>query len=284
MMRLAVIACLLLGLLPFARAEVPVPRLTARVTDLTGTLSTEQQAALDARLAGLERGHGSQLAILLVPSTQPETIEQYAIRVAEQWRLGRKGVDDGVLLLVAKNDRRVRIEVGYGLEGALTDATASRIIRETILPAFRHGDFAGGIQAGTERIALIIGGEALPAPQAEDTGGNDAFPPLIVLAAILFGGLILSKVAGNWIGSAGAAGVSTVAALGSGYGLVTAALVALGMLVLLAIVRSRLFWDLAGVALSHSGGGYRVGGGSGGGGGFSGGGGGFGGGGASGGW
>ncbi|HET6492660.1 MAG TPA: TPM domain-containing protein, partial [Burkholderiales bacterium] len=115
-------------------AEVAIPPLTARVTDLTGTLSAAQRTALEERLAAFEAKKGSQVAVLLVPTTQPETIEQYAIRVAEQWKLGRKGVDDGVLLLVAMQDRTVRIEVGYGLEGALPDATAKRIVEEYIVP------------------------------------------------------------------------------------------------------------------------------------------------------
>ncbi|HSD60573.1 MAG TPA: YgcG family protein, partial [Burkholderiales bacterium] len=165
---LAVLALLALPL----RAEVPVPPLQARVTDLTRTLSGGQQAALERRLAAFEQKKGSQVAVLIVPSTRPETIEQYAIRVAEQWKLGRKGVDDGALLLVAKDDREVRIEVGYGLEGVLPDATAKRIISEVIVPRFRQGDFAGGIDAGVGRMISVIEGEPLPPPQQRASGGG----------------------------------------------------------------------------------------------------------------
>ncbi len=141
---------------------VAVPPLKARVTDLTGTLSRDQAAALEADLAQFEKGRGSQVAILLLPTTQPESIEAYAIRVAEAWQPGRKGVDDGILILVAKNDRKLRIEVGRGLEGALPDAVAKRIIEETLLPRFRSGDYFGGLQDGVSQIKAIIAGEPLP--------------------------------------------------------------------------------------------------------------------------
>ncbi|MCP5268989.1 MAG: YgcG family protein [Zoogloeaceae bacterium] len=153
----------------------PIPALKARVTDLTGTLSAEQQARLEGRLAAFEQQKGAQLAVLLVPTTQPEVIEQYSIRVVEQWQLGRKGVDDGVLLLVAKQDRKLRIEVGYGLEGALNDATARRIIAEIITPRFKAGDFAGGIEAGVESIVAVIDGEPLPAAEGNETSGRSSF-------------------------------------------------------------------------------------------------------------
>src|SRR5574340_907947 len=129
-----------------AVADVAVPPLKSRVTDLTGTLSANEAVQLEQKLAAFEEKKGSQIAVLIVPTTQPETIEQYAIRVAEAWKLGRKGVDDGVLLLIAKNDRTLRIEVGYGLEGVLPDAIAKRIIDELIVPAFRQGDFAAGLR------------------------------------------------------------------------------------------------------------------------------------------
>src|SRR5580700_3591194 len=144
-----------------AAAAVPVPPLGARVTDLTGTLTAEQQTALEQKLAAFEAAKGSQLAVLIVPTTQPEEIEQYSIRVVDQWKLGRKQVngqrvDDGALLLVAKNDRKVRIEVGYGLEGVLTDATTNRIIDETIGPDFRQGNFYGGIDGALEQMMKLI--------------------------------------------------------------------------------------------------------------------------------
>ncbi|MBN9117448.1 MAG: TPM domain-containing protein, partial [Pandoraea sp.] len=142
----ALLLCLCLG----ASAEVGIPPLTARVTDLTGTLTREQTAALEQKLQAFEAAKGSQIGVLMVPTTQSEDIAQYSIRVVEQWKLGRKGTDDGVLLIVAKDDRRVRIEVGYGLEGVLTDAISNRIINEDIVPRFQQADFYGGVTAGVE--------------------------------------------------------------------------------------------------------------------------------------
>lgn len=167
------LAWLALWLAAPAWAEVAVPALTARVTDLTATLSGEQKSRLENDLAALEARSGAQLAVLLVPSTRPESVEQYALRVAEAWKLGRKGKDDGVLLLVAKADRKLRIEVGYGLEGDIPDAAAKRIIDETMAPRFQAGDFAGGVAAGVERLAALIEGrradpgQSCPAPDAD---------------------------------------------------------------------------------------------------------------------
>lgn len=155
-------------------ADLAVPPLKARVTDLTTTLTAEQRAALENKLAAFEQKKGSQIAVLLVPGTQPETIEQYGMRVAEQWKLGRKSVDDGVLLLVAKNDRGLRIEVGRGLEGVLPDAVVKRIIAEEIAPLFRQGNFDGGINAGVDRIIKIIEGEPLPAPRSGASSSGSA--------------------------------------------------------------------------------------------------------------
>src|ERR1700748_2686506 len=144
---------------PFAAsAQVAVPPLSGRVVDQTGTLSASDIAALTQRLKDLETRKGSQVAVLVVPTTQPETIEQFSIRVADAWKIGRKKIDDGALLVVAKNDRKLRIEVGYGLEGALTDVTSKRIIDEIITPKFRSGDFAGGVSAGVDRIIGVIDG------------------------------------------------------------------------------------------------------------------------------
>ena len=151
-----------------------MPPLTARVTDLTGTLTPQQRAALEERLAAFEARKGSQIAVLIVPTTQPETIEQFGIRVAEQWKLGRKGVDDGALLVVAMKDRTLRIEVGYGLEGALPDAVAKRIIEEDIVPRFKQGDFFGGIDAGVSRMMSVIEGEPLPPPRARRSAARVA--------------------------------------------------------------------------------------------------------------
>ena len=153
--------------LGIAQAEVAVPPLKARVTDLTATLSREQQARLEQELQNFEAKKGSQLAVLIVPTTQPETIEQYGIRVVDSWKLGRKGIDDGALLLIAKNDRSLRIEVGYGLEGALNDATAKRIVNDIIVPRFKAGDFYGGIEVGIQSMIKVIEGEPLPPPSEQ---------------------------------------------------------------------------------------------------------------------
>jgi len=151
----------------------PIPALKARVTDLTGTLSAEQIADLERRLADFEARKGSQIAVLVVPTTAPEAIDQYSIRVAEAWKVGRKGTDDGVILVVAKNDRKLRLEVGYGLEGAVPDAYAKRIIREVIAPRFQQGDFYGGITAGTQQLMRLIEGEKLPAPAPREEPQGD---------------------------------------------------------------------------------------------------------------
>ena len=156
------ISLLLLALALVARAEVEVPPLQARVTDLTGTLTDQQKAYLESMLADFEKQKGSQVVVLIVPTTQPETIEEYGIRVADEWKIGREGVDDGVILLVAKDDRRVRIEVGYGLEGAIPDAYAKRIIENIIIPKFRQGRFYEGISDGLGAIMSLIEGEELP--------------------------------------------------------------------------------------------------------------------------
>ncbi|MDO8811504.1 MAG: TPM domain-containing protein [Gallionella sp.] len=148
-----------------ARAEVAIPLLTQRVTDLTATLDAKQTEWLESRLAEFEAKKGAQLAVLIVPTTQPETIEQFSIRVVEAWKLGHKKVDDGALLLVAKDDRKLRIEVGYGLEGVLPDAIAKRIIAETITPFFKNCEFYAGINAGTTAMMQVINEEPLPSLQ-----------------------------------------------------------------------------------------------------------------------
>jgi uncharacterized protein len=199
---------------PFAAAaDVAVPPLSGRVVDQTGTLSASDAAALTQRLKDLETRKGSQVAVLIVPTTQPETIEQFSIRVAEAWKIGRKKIDDGALLVVAKNDHKLRIEVGYGLEGALTDVTSRRIIDEIIVPQFKTGDFTGGISAGVDRIIRIIDGEPLPAPKPEVSHGADpdmffdiVFSPFGFLgyAAIA---AIMRGLMGRLVGSGVTAGV-----------------------------------------------------------------------------
>ncbi|MFW2472026.1 TPM domain-containing protein, partial [Burkholderia pseudomallei] len=184
------------------RAEQPVPPLAARVTDETGTLTAAERATLEQSLKDFETRKGSQIAVLIVPTTQPETIEQYSIRVAEQWKLGRANVDDGALLIIAKNDRALRIEVGYGLEGVLTDATSRRIIDELIVPSFRRGDFYGGVSAGVGGMMRVIEGEPLPPPRARggEEGGLGRVLPLLFVMTIVAGGVsraIFGRLAGS---------------------------------------------------------------------------------------
>lgn len=261
-----------------ADAEVAVPQLKGHITDQTGTLSTEQQAALERSLQALEAKKGSQLAVLIVATTEPETIEQYSLRVAEQWKLGRKKIDDGAVLVVAKNDRALRIEVGYGLEGALNDAISKRIISETITPRFKQGDFYGGLVAGVDQLIRVIDGEPLPEPirqRGGETTNIQKFIPVIFILALVMGG-VLRAMLGRFPGSVVTGGIVAVIAwflVGTVFMAIVAGVIA-------------LFFTLVGGGMLGPGvGGYRGGFGTGGfGGGFSGGGGGFGGGGASGRW
>ncbi len=199
-----------------AAADVAVPPLSGRVVDQTGTLSSGDIASLTQTLKSLEARKGSQVAVLIVPTTAPETIEQYSIRVAEAWKIGRKKIDDGALLVVAKNDRHLRIEVGYGLEGSLTDVTTKRIIDEDIAPKFKAGDFAGGITAGVNRMIRVIDGEQLPAPepphwQSPGSFSIDPFNPFLIIPVLLLGGLMRATL-GRLIGSAATGGLVTVVA------------------------------------------------------------------------
>jgi uncharacterized protein len=286
-----IIALLILLLALPAWAQVAVPPLKGRVTDLTGTLKAEQTASLEQMLQSFEARKGTQIAVLMLPSTTPETIEQYALRVAEQWKIGRKKVDDGVVLVVAKDDRTVRIEVGYGLEGVLNDATANRIIREVIVPRFREGDFYGGLSAALDRMIRVIDGEPLPpptraAPQAQG-GLLQSLPVLLVLAFVA--GAILRRVLGRFLGS-----MATGGAVGALAWLLAGTL-AVALLAGIVAFFFTLIGGTGGGRRYHGGfpGGYRGGWGGGGwgggfggsgGGGFGGGGGSFGGGGASGRW
>ncbi len=287
-LRCAVIALVLslCGMLA-AAADVAVPPLTGRVVDQTATLSAADVSDLEQKLKSFEDRKGSQIAVLMVPTTAPEAIEQFAIRVVEQWKLGRKQVDDGALLLIAKDDRKLRIEVGYGLEGALNDATAKRIIDEIITPRFKAGDFVGGINAGVDRMISVIDGEPLPAPKPLERmspGALDAlgeFFPVIIIGALVAGG-VLRAMFGRLFG-----------ALLTGGGLAFLAWLFVGLWSVALIVGLIGFvFTLVGDAVTSGGpGGFSSGGSRGGsswggssGGGFSGGGGSFGGGGASGSW
>jgi uncharacterized protein len=283
-MRLILAALLALGFcVGAARAEVPVPPLKARVTDLTGTLSAAQRDKLEAHIAAYEAKRGSQMAVLMLPTTKPEEIEQYSIRVAEAWKIGRRKVDDGLILVIAKDDRTLRIEVGYGLEGVIPDSMARRVIDERIVPRFRAGDFYGGVRDGVDQLIRLAEGEKLPPPPAGSSGhaaGADAFQyvvPAFIFIAVA--GSIFKAMLGRFPGS-----LVTSLALGAiawfFFGLAVSAVAAiLGFILSIANVgRGGGGWSSGG----SSGGGFSSGGF--GGGGFSGGGGGFGGGGASGRW
>lgn len=280
--RALVALCLLLQLIPVIHAQLAVPPLVGHVTDQTATLTPQQQATLEQSLAAFEVRKGSQLAVLIVAGTAPEAIESFALRVAEQWKLGRKKVDDGAILVVAKNDHALRIEVGYGLEGALTDITSKRIIEEAILPRFKQGDYFGGVQAGVTQMMQVVNGEPLPAAAvtAQDLWGSlwQHGPGLFILALVL--GAVLRSTLGRSAGS-----------LVAGIGVTALAWFVVGsvLVAVLAGVAALLLTLLGDGALPRGAGGLYGGGrgGFGGGGlgsGFRGGGGGFGGGGASGRW
>ena len=278
----AALVLLLMPSLVLAGAQqVAIPALAARVTDLTNTLSSEQQSALESRLAQFEQQEGSQMAILLVPSTRPEAIEQYSIRVVDEWKLGRKGVDDGILILVAKNDREMRIEVGYGLEGVIPDAIAHRIIEETMVPYFRQGDFYGGLSAAVEQLAGLVAGEPLPAPQARSASPWEGMLPALLIGGLIVGA-ILRSIFGNFLGGAMNGGLIGFAVWILGGGLLVALVLAI---IAFVITLSGGLGAMHGMGRGTYGGGGFGGSGGFGGGGFSGGGGGgFGGGGASGSW
>jgi uncharacterized protein len=269
----------------------PIPKLVARVTDETNTLSAADKQALEAKLADWEQRTGNQLVVLMVPSTKPEPIESYSIRVAEAWKIGRKGQDNGALFVVAKDDHKMRIEVGYGLEGVLTDVTSHRIIDEDVAPQFRQNRFAAGVNAGVDRIIAVVGSgqplAAKPAPPARSGQGFDFGTLLIFLfVGVPIVGGILSRIFGRMLGStvgggvvgAGAWLLAGSIAMGVGAGVV-AFIVMLLFSAGGGIGRRGGMWIPTGGLGGGLGGGF-----GGGGGGFSGGGGSFGGGGASGGW
>jgi uncharacterized protein len=198
----------LLPLLGWAQTLLPLPTLSNRVVDSTGTLSATEITALSQQLAALEQSKGAQIAIVVLPSTQPESIEQFGIRLAEAWKIGRQGVDDGVIVLVAKEDREVRIEVGYGLEGAIPDAVAKRIIDEHMTPKFRTGDFAGGLQTAIDLLSKAIDGEALPAPKATNKPAEETyFDSEMLLVLFVF----LAGAARKVFGVIGAIGIASLA-------------------------------------------------------------------------
>jgi uncharacterized protein len=261
-------------------ALVEIPEFSSRVTDLTQTLSQAEQSQLEQKLAAFEAKKGSQIALLIVPTTQPEDIAQYAIRVVDKWKIGREKVDDGVLLLIVKDDRKLRIEVGYGLEGAIPDLYAKRIISEVISPKFKQGDFYGGLDAGVDKIIGLVDGEALPAPEAAEFSGSNVmnYLPILMFGALI-SGLILRSIFGTFLGSAANGGLvgGLVALLG----------VALGGAAIVGVIAFFFTMMMGGRGMNGYSGGIPSGGGWSGGGSSSswgGGGGGFGGGGASGDW
>lgn len=268
---------------PVCHALVAVPELQARVTDLGAILSPAERDALEASLRAFELRKGAQLAVLIVPSTAPETVEQYAMRVAEAWRLGRPGVDDGLLLLVATKDRALCIEVGYGLEGVVPDALARRVIDETIVPFFQRGEFAAGIDAGVRQLMRMIDDEALAPPRRPDPPTRLPDWMLIPFFVLLSLGPALRRLFGRLGGACVGAGAMALFV----WLLIGAVTLALGsallvfLFVLLPGGSRHGRWSSGGFG---GGGGFNGGGGGFGGGGFSGGGGGFGGGGASGRW
>ncbi len=281
LVRAGLLTCLVM-VAGLCRADIAVPALTGHVVDLTGTFSAEQKQSLSQTLASFEARKGSQLSVLIVPTTAPESIEQFGIKVADKWKLGRKKIDDGVILIIAKNDHTLRIEVGYGLEGALTDALSKRIIDQTIVPRFKEQDFYGGITQGVQQIIRVVDGEQLQAPAASSESLIDqgiSLAPVLFVIVLIVGGFF-RKLIGRVPAAIATGGLSAVVAW---------FVVGSFLLALLTGVVGFFFALLLGVVGGRGRGGYYGGGpGSGGGssgsGGFSGGGGGFGGGGASGRW
>lgn len=269
-------------------AQQAIPQLKNRITDLTGTLSQGEQQLLTQRLAQLEEDKGSQIAVLVIPTTMPESIDQYAIRVVDQWQLGRKGVDDGLLLLIAKDDRRLRIEVGYGLEGSIPDAIAKRVIAETITPHFKRGDFPGGIEAGINQLISLVEGEPLP-PPIETEARQDPLETLpLLLFFLVFFGPVLRSALGRLLGSGVTGGLAGLSFFGL-TALLPGSIIVGGIVFLLVLIfsgggRSNFPGGRGGYGGGFGGSWSGGGGGFGGGGWSGGGGGGFGGGGASGGW
>jgi uncharacterized protein len=265
-----------------------IPALTGRVVDETGTLTADEKGALEGKLQNFEQRKGTQIVVLLTGTTFPEPIESYSIRVAEAWKIGRKGVSDGIVIVVAKSDRTMRLEVGYGLEGVIPDAVARRLIDEVFIPGFREGNFYAGLDAGIDRLIKVIDGEPLPEVKVPDRGSGDmrsleSYFVLFLVITLVFGGLLR-----HLFGRLPAALI-----VGGGIGVLAWAIVApLLIAVFVGVIAFLVTLSAGGVpgrlgrgyGGSGFGGGGFGGGGFGGGGGFSGGGGGFGGGGASGRW
>jgi uncharacterized protein len=284
------VAALLFASSLWAQDLLAVPPLSSHVVDTSGTLSAAQQQALDDKLRGFETTSGAQVVVLMVPSTAPEDIASYANRVGSTWKIGRKDIGDGLLLIVAKNDHKLRIEVARALEGAVPDLAAKRVIDQTITPRFKQGDFVGGIDAGLDQITALIRGEALPTPDATGPKGKQGFQwmdlAVFMFFAVAVGGNVARRALGNKLGSLAVGGVAGVVAMSVTASLLIAVLAGVAA-VALTLLSSLNTTGVSGAGRgpwggSGSGGGWSSG--SGGGGFSSGGGGSFGGGGASGGW
>lgn len=193
----------LIWALTAAQGLLPVPELRARVMDQTGTLDQATLAALDARLTAFEQEHGAQVVVLMVATTAPEDIADFTQRLGDAWKIGRKDVGDGLLFVIAKDDRRMRIAPAKRLEGAIPDLLARRILDQSVAPAFRQGDYAKGIQGGLDQILALISGEALPAPNGSASGDDMPWQDLLIFAAfalpIISG--VLRGIFGNRLGS-----------------------------------------------------------------------------------
>jgi uncharacterized protein len=293
---LAAVFIAVLALPALAQGLLPVPALTARVIDQTGTLDSAQRTGLETKLAAFEQRKGSQIVVLMVPTTQPEDIASYAQRVGDAWKIGRKDVGDGLLVIVAKDDRKMRIATAKALEGAVPDLAAVRIIDEEMKPRFRNNDFAGGLNAAVDRLIGLVDGEPLPEPSRNNSGGSNSSGDfdwenlaIFLFVGVFVGAPIVRAILGKTLGSV---------VMGGGIGVVafflTTSMVIAVIAGMIALMVS-LFAGLAGFGggrgggggggwTSGGGGGWSGGGGGGGGGFSSGGGGNFGGGGASGDW
>jgi uncharacterized protein len=223
-----------------AQGLLPVPALDARVIDQTGTLSEAQRQALDAKLKAFEQKKGSQIVVLMVATTQPEDIASFANRVGNAWKIGRKQVGDGILVVVAKNDRKMRIEVAKTLEGAVPDLAAAHIIDEVMKPRFRQNDFAGGLDAAADQLIARVNGEALPEADVrsgdfgEGARGDKGFDwqdlAIFLFVAVLVGGPIARRIFGKIPGSLAMGGLTGAAVMVLTSSIVVAVLAGLGAL------------------------------------------------------
>lgn len=245
------LAALWLAFLPAIAAPLdggvlPVPALTARVMDQTGTLDSAQRQQLEDKLAAFEASQGTQIVMLLVPTTQPEDVAAYANRVFNAWKPGRKGIGDGLLLVVAKQDRKIRIEVGRTLEGAIPDLAAKRVIDEVMTPAFRQGDFAGGLDQCADRLMALVRGEGLPAPAARSSTAEEVDwtnLALLLFIALPVLGAVARRLLGHRLGTLVTGGL---------VGLVTFSLTASLLLAIGASLLATLFTFLAGTSLGSA--------------------------------